>query len=559
MNTQPAIRFGLLSTCFTSESVASLLKGPETHTAAVSFAAQLAYFSNEKEHLCEIVRSAFPPGYDGANIAEVPKFVDTAVEKYFGKRRGSEKRKTIGQHVLDAIDLTGAALFFDDQKRSYLSVATPGGGRLNLPVRSSAAEQWVRATYYKSAGAVISAHAYEEVIATLEARASVEGGERKVFLRVGGDHNEVEVDLGAQNGDVVKIDANGWYHETLSTVSFYRSIGMMPLPVPRRSKNGLKKFLRFLGLDRSNTLRVLGFLVACLNPAGPYMCLVVEGEQGSGKSFLCKLIKLTLDPHRLNKTRIPDNVRDLMIYAQEHKVLLCDNASGMSQEMSDAFCSLATDGGYATRRLYYDAELQYFFFCRPFIINGISDFVRRPDLQQRAIVVRLPEPPAERRTEADLLAEFDKILPAALGALYDAVACAIQNYEATPTPQTLRMADTARWLMAAEPALPVKPGEMLAAIEEAQTELMVETIVNDPLALALNRLTAARSFEGTVGDLFAEITTELPDGNRHLPKTPQHLSGALKRQKTALRKAGIEVEFVGHANFGMVVRISSAK
>jgi hypothetical protein len=560
MNAQEplTVPFALLKICFTSEHAESLMKGPETHNSSVAFAAQLACVSNDKDYLCEIVVAAFPSDYAGENMGDVAKIVDSAVDKYYRKTSAPQKF-TIAQRVLNAIDEAGVTLFFDDEERVYLRLKTPTGGYLNFPSRSQAANRQIRKIYYSSAKAVISAHAYDEVIATLEARALDEGSEHKASLRLGGDHRMLTIDIGSPAGDVVKITKSGWTHEPGSDVRFYRSVGMKPLPVPVRETGAIEGFLRFLGFDRPNALRLLGFLIGSLSPEGPYMCLVVEGQQGSGKSFVCEIAKRILDPHRVLKGRVPKDVRDLMISAQENFILNCDNASGMSNEMSDALCSLATGGGFATRKLYFDAELQYFSFTRAFIINGIADFVRRPDLQQRAIVLRLPKPPKKRLSEKKLRRRLEKLLPGLLGALYDAVAHALKNYNKTETPQTLRMADAAQWIAAAEGGLPVEPGEILTAIEETQTELMVETVMNDPLVMALLRLTTARPFEGTVGQLFAELHEEFPDGNRHLPKLPAHLSSSLKRQETALAKVGVLVEFVAKRKIGRIVRISRSK
>ena len=57
----------------------------------------------------------------------------------------------------------------------------------------------------------------------------------------------------------------------------------------------------------------------------------------------------------------------------------------MKAEISDMLCSLATGGGIAVRKLYTDEELNVLSFMRPFMINGISGYVTRPDLMERAI------------------------------------------------------------------------------------------------------------------------------------------------------------------------------
>ena len=61
-------------------------------------------------------------------------------------------------------------------------------------------------------------------------------------------------------------------------------------------------------------------------------------------------------------------------------------------------CSrLATGGGLATRELYTDDEEALFDATRPIILNGIEDFVARPDLGDRTVLLTLENIPDHRR------------------------------------------------------------------------------------------------------------------------------------------------------------------
>src|SRR5207248_8305086 len=99
------------------------------------------------------------------------------------------------------------------------------------------------------------------------------------------------------------------------------------------------------------------------------------------------------------------------------------NLSGLSPWLSDAFCRLATDGSFAVRQLYTDAEEVLFRAARPTLLNGIEDVISRPDLADRAIFLMLaPIGEEHRRSETELWREFERAHPAILGALLDAVA-----------------------------------------------------------------------------------------------------------------------------------------
>jgi hypothetical protein len=414
----------------------------------------------------------------------------------------------------------------------------------------------MRAQVFEKSGKPLSANIMSDIISTLEAQAQFAGPECEVYLRTGSANEVAYVDLGTPDAAVVKIDAGGWMVSQCADIRFYRSAGLLPLPVPVRG-NGLQKFKNLLRLDDASWHLLVAFAISSLAPKGPFMCLLVQGEHGSGKSLLCSFLKRLIDPNLLEKSRLPREERNLMIQAQENRLLVFDNASRISEDISDALCSLATGSGLGTRRLYTDAEQQIFSFCRPFIANGISGYADRPDLLERAIVLKLPEMPVKRRaTEEGLKEKFEKIRPEILGALYDAVACGLARLRKTPTPVGMRMADAGRWIAAAEPALGVKPGSLIEAILTAQNEAMAETVADSPLLNGLLRLTTSGPFYGTVGDLFNQFDIDLGQpGFRDFPPNPSRLATTLTLKKALLERAGVRIQFGGRSNLGRSIRV----
>lgn len=355
----------------------------------------------------------------------------------------------------------------------------------------------------------------------------------------------------------MRISREGRSIETTNAYKFVRGAGFGSLPIPEAGDDSLRRFQTFLGLDDQNYRLLLAFLINALRPEGPYFILLVEGEQGSGKSFFCEVIKRIIDPNDALRVRLPDKPQDLMIQAKEYRLLSFDNASGMSAEMSDALCSLSTGGGFAVRKLYTDGDLYVMTYTRPFMINGIGGYANRPDLMERAIPIRLPSmPEGGRKTEEELLVEFNQMLPGVLAALYDAVAHALREYDSIEPPRHLRMADAARWISAAEEGLGEKPGAIIDAIAVAQNEFVVDRVNDDPLVLTLRQVARPLGFEGYIGDLYIKII-EQDDARHHrsLPKTPSHLSNQLVRMRPAMAKAGIKVEFLGKDRRGRKVSI----
>ena len=95
-----------------------------------------------------------------------------------------------------------------------------------------------------------------------------------------------------------------------------------------------------------------------------------------------------IDPNMAALRRPPRDDRDLMIAAHNGWIVALDNLSGLAPALSDALCTLATGGGFATRELYTDGEEKLFDATRPIMLNGIEDVATRPDLLDR---IALPD------------------------------------------------------------------------------------------------------------------------------------------------------------------------
>ena len=551
------IPIGLFETAFTSEHVPDLIDGEQTHEAGLTFVAQLVSHTQDEGQIQGLIAAALPENYSGNTLAEVPEMVKSALAK--GMHLPKDKKKSdpkLSEVCVRLVEEKKPILFHNKQKEGYISIPQEGGGELTFHIRSRMTRLWLQKTHYDAQGQPIASQTLNEVIDTLEARALFRGPRTEINLRTAGDDKHIIIDLGRDDASVVVIDKNVWTITTVCPVKFVRPASLRELPEPARGGN-LEQLRDLLGLDQNIFVLTLAFILNCLRPNGPYYCMLVEGEQGSGKSFYCSILKWIIDPSLADRLRLPKTEQDLMIQASENALLAYDNASGVKWDMSDALCTLSTGGGFSTRKLYTNTETVVLNFCRPFIINGIGDYASRPDLLERAVRISLPAiPKGSRKTEKEMIKEFNEILPGILGELYDIVAAALGNMDEVEPPTELRMADAAQWLVAAEPACGLPDGTFIDALSNNQKELMIDKVINDPLVYAINKVIERKPFEGTFGDLFNLFDDSDYSLVRSLPKTPSHLSNALKRLRPALKHAGIEVEFGDRTRKGKTVQIS---
>jgi hypothetical protein len=183
------------------------------------------------------------------------------------------------------------------------------------------------------------------------------------------------------------------------------------------------------------------------------------------------------------------------------------------------------------------------------LLNGITDFVTRPDLANRSIIVELaPISERERKTETQVMSEFEADLPLMLGVLMDGMASALKNREGIQLENMPRMADVALWCTAAEEGLKWPLHTFLKAFENNQLNAVLVNLSTDPVATALRSfLVSVESgrWTGSATELLIELNKNriLCENSKKWPDSESYLSQYISRIAPSLRKVGIN--FVG--------------
>ncbi len=472
------------------------------------------------------------------------------------KPRGKGKRSRDPSQAEQLLELAaGAELFHNADGETFADVHV-SGHRETIAV-AGGLRAWLRREYHNAGHGAPNEDALQSALSTLGSRAEFDGPERRVFYRVGELDGRLYLDLGDPTWRSVEVDPDGWRIVATPPVRFRRVRSMHALPVPTRG-GSIEDLRRFVNVrsDDDWTL-VVAWLLAALRPTGPYPMLVLNGEQGTAKSTLTRLLRSLVDPFKAPVRAFPRDERDLAVSADNAHVLAFDNVSAVNPWLSDALCRVSTGGGFAVREHYKDRDEAIFDAMRPMILNGIDGFVTRADLADRAIVLTL-EPIAEgaRLTEAELWAGFEDVRPGILGALLDAVATGLRNLPSIRLATLPRMADFALWATACEPAL-WPPGTFERAYSGNRAGTVESTLDGDPVAAGVRKLAQQPGgWEGTATELLATLAATFPDPRAaNLPKSPRGLADKLRRLAPFLRAAGVGVETglrVGAARTRMV-------
>jgi hypothetical protein len=468
------------------------------------------------------------------------------------------KPRSIEEKRASILEITSGTieLFHTPDKKTYATF-TVGDHKETWHTRSREFRNWLQMQAYRLDGRPASTQALEEAIATYEAQAQFDGPELEVGVRLLGHGSNVYLDLADDAWQVVEISASGWRMVSAPPVKFRRSRGMKPLPVP--VSGSIEELHRFVNAgSRQNWILIVAWLIAALSPSGPYLILILQGEHGTAKSTLARLLRSLIDPSFAPARSMPRDERDLMIAAGNSRIISFDNLSGIPQWLSDALCRLATGGGFATRELHTDSDEILFDATRPIILNGIDDIAGNADLADRSLIVTLPPIEEENRiSEKVFWKDFLAVRPKILGGLLDAVSVALRNLEQVNLPRLPRMADSALWICAAAPALSFSQEEFLAAYSDNRLESVSLSIEASAVAAAIQKLVNVGDWEGTATKLLEALNKDTDEETRkekHWPKNASVLSSKLRRLFPLLRSTGLDVTFEikGHARAKLI-------
>ena len=426
------------------------------------------------------------------------------------------------------------------------------GPEQTVALRSRAMKGFLRVRYMKQYGVAPGRNAVDEALEQLEAIATIRGPEAPVFVRLAEHKDGLYIDLGDRSGRAIHVTAESWMLVDRPGVHFRRSPNMAALPEPESggSITQLGDFLHLADDGGASFRRIVGYILACLRPAGPYPVLGIRGEHGSAKTTTSRIVVALVDPNTVPVRRPPKDEESLRTAAYHHHLVAIDNVSRLPDWLSDDLSQLATGWGSSTRQKYTDLDEIGTYLRRPVILNGIEEFVTSPDLVDRTWVVELPALP-DKRDEDDFWADFERARPRLLGGVLDALVAARAGLAGVRLSTQTRMVGAARFVVAAEQALGWPAGAFERELAEMSASSRASTLEASPLTDLLVELLKRGAWQGTAEELLRALRAAIPEERREVtlkrrdwPTTPRGLGGRLRRLAPDLRQErGIEVAF----------------
>jgi hypothetical protein len=483
---------------------------------------------------------------------------NVSIENHTKDDLEKEKQSNKAELLLELVK--NEEFFHDEQKRPYVTFKNDTHFE-TWPLDSKKFREWLSYQFWKAHGKSIHGPALTDAVGVLTGKAIYEGLCHKIFTRVGFSEGMLYVNLADNKWRVVELSQNGWRILNKSPVKFTGSTNMRPLPIPLSGSGNFDLLWKHINISENDQLLVTAWMLDAFMPNSPYPVLMLTGMHGSGKSKTQDRIRELIDPSSSNLRNPPKKSDDISTAAQNNYVVSYNNVSKLSNENQDDLCCLSTGGGFGKRVLFTNGEESVVDTKRPIIMNSICDIITRPDLLDRTICIVLPIINAsKRKSEIDLDSAFIKDLPRIFTGLLNLLVKVLSIIPNIKLDEKPRMASFALVGEALAQALNLPDKKFVNIYKCNYQENMLNSLDSSSIAIAvISLMNEEKQFEGTYLELLEKLCWHR-SSSVGWPRSPKGLSNALKRLASALKLAGIEINFGEKPrNDGYHIRISKAK
>ena len=184
--------------------------------------------------------------------------------------------------------------------------------------------------------------------------------------------------------------------------------------------------------------------------------------------MLARMLRSLIDPATSAFCPRPHTERDVMRLAWNNFVLAFDDSGDLPPAVLAALCRLSSGASFEFDQSAYAADSLSILLQRPIILTASDDgasAAKDAAVANHAITIELPHIAApQRRTESEILLEFEGARPALLATACTAVSLALGNVRCTSPEFPTRFADALQWSIAAAPALGIAESQMRIAL-----------------------------------------------------------------------------------------------
>lgn len=489
----------------------------------------------------------------GVPATALPSNLSQQSNKMGQKRaRGKSNQKKKDPSKLELLlklieNCEGYYLHLDQYETPMIRLKIDQNTACSYQITSDKVENFICKKAYEVFKEAVSKQNMDSLLRLLKAKALAQEKKIEMEVRSGSHNGNIYYDLG--NGAIKFAKGQDWILE-LNPPPLFQRFGMFRnQSKPALQRSSLDEFLalwEFKTAEEKYLLKV--FIISCFVPGFPHPMLVLYGDPGSAKSTLMRFLVKLIDPAATDEIQI--HKPEELIQAASHRLVLpLDNLRAIKPAISDLLCKIITGSGSSKRTLYTNDDDQIRKLRRIIIANGVNLPFGEPDLLDRSILLQLSRiPDYKRRTENDVQAEFDKILPGLLATCFDIVSKAMMLYDcAKNQPNLPRMADFAICGCAISIALGRSCDDFLSAYRANINTQNIESVEASPVASAitfyLHRHAQLGGSSTEILKILGEIWLDAGLNPKQKPSSARSFGKALAHIKTNLEALGYSISY----------------
>lgn len=393
------------------------------------------------------------------------------------------------------------------------------------------------------------------VMKIIETVGQFEGDQIKTYNRVAKYDNAIYYDLGTQNA--VRVTGENW--QLVDAPPIFRRYSNHKVQVTPKQGGRVEKFFNFVNHEEKDRLLLAVYIIASFIPEIAHPVLYVYGSHGGAKSSMSSKLKTVIDPGTLDKLILNNKKDEVVRNLKQHYVSHYDNISHLTNEISDVFCIASTGGGMDNRRKYTDEESHIMSFKHCVILNGIKLAIKKPDLLDRSILIKLKR--VKAKDEIEINEGFQEALPEILGGVFDTLVKAMALYPTVEIEDLPRMASFAKWGYAIAEALGGYGSQFLQDYRNniaEQNDLLAagNSLAHAVLAFMENKPEVHTTIGKAYDELSRSVKTDRQD--RTFPSRSKDLRPYLEELGPVLDSFGIRFEFGKvKTNIGWTVKFTN--
>lgn len=401
-------------------------------------------------------------------------------------------------------------------------------------------------------GKLLTQQKLAELSASLRALASTITVTREVWYRVAPIEGGIMLDVGDEARTQLQVTADGIkvvHH--MSPVLFRRTSTMRALPA-LVDEGDLSLLKNHVNLSEEENILLILWMTYTMSrvkrDGTSFVILVIQGDQGSGKTSLCNNIIIPLiDPSIVGVQTFARTAKDIAIIFDNAHVACFDNVRNFKADPSDLLCMVATGAGLSGRSLYTDSDQHVDRLHGALVMNGIHSIVLQPDLAERCLVVYTKSLAGKRKTSTEMATELLADRPKIFRGLLDVIVEILAAMPKAVITKQERMIDFVEWAAAYEAAKGL-PDVLQQAYSSSMQESQHEMLQGNSFAAAIIDFAdelKSSVWIGTPQELFVRLSEVYSINQQRSSGWPSNAIGLSKRLnglKASLLSQGIEVQ-----------------